>query len=180
MLAPRKPGPPVFELRQKIAARRPGEAGFALLLSVIILLLISAMGLAALQTAQGEATAGGRTARKLRTFFAADGALSLVKEQLDIGDTQYPDITALNDTQFVTSSEGLYTQVRTGTANNAAPQEISFVGRARREGDQLNINAGNTFSFGIYRTDVVATDPVGGRVELQAQYRVSEGSDTYR
>ncbi len=101
-------------------------------------------------------------------------------EQLDIGDTQYPDITALNDTQFVTSSEGLYTQVRTGTANNAAPQEISFVGRARREGDQLNINAGNTFSFGIYRADVLATDPVGGRVELQAQYRVSEGSDTYR
>ncbi len=179
MLEPSKPSPPVYE-RQKIAARRPGEAGLALLLSVILLLMISAIGLGALQSAQGEATAGGRTARKLRTFFAADGALSLVVEQLDVGETQYPNITAVNDTQFVQSKEGFYTQVRTGTANNAAPQEIQFVGRARREGDQLNINAGNTFSFGIYRTDVVATDPVGGRVELQAQYRVSEGTDTYR
>ena len=179
MLEPRKPSPPVYE-RQKIAAHRPGEVGLALLLSVIILLLISAIGLGALQSAQGEATAGGRTVRKLRTFFAADGALSLVVDQLDIGDTQYPNITALNDMQFIQSKAGLYTEVRTGTANNAVPQEIQFVGRARREGDQLNINAGNTFSFGIYRTDVVATDPVGGRVELQAQYRVSEGSDTYR
>ncbi len=179
MLEPRKPSPPVYE-RQKIAARRPGEAGLALLLSVIILLLISAIGLGALQSAQGEATAGGRAARKLRTFFAADGALSLVRDQLDIGDRQYPNISAVNDTQFVQSKQGFYTQVRTGTANNAAPQEIQFVGRARRDGDQLNINAGNTFSFGIYRTDVVATDPVGGRVELQAQYRVSEGTDTYQ
>ena len=180
MLEPRKPGPPVFEFRHTTAARRPGEAGLALLLSVIILLLISAVGLSALQSAQGEATAGGRTARKLRTFFAADGALSLVRDQLHIGDTQYPDITPLSDSQFVQSSAGFYTEVRTGTANNAAPQVIQFVGRARRDGDQLNLNTGNTFSFGIYRTDLVATDPVGGRVELQAQYRVSEGSDTYR
>ena len=179
MLEPRKPSPPVYE-RQKIAAHRPGEVGLALLLSVIILLLISAMGLSALQSAQGEASAGGRTARKLRTFFAADGALSLVKDQLTIGDTQYPDITALNDTQFMKSQADLYTQVRTGSTTSAVPQEIFLVGRARRDGDQLNINSSNTFTFGIYRTDVVATDPVGGRVELQAQYRVSEGADTYR
>ena len=118
--------------------------------------------------------------RDLAELFAADGALSLVKDQLTIGDAQYPDITALNDTQFMKNHADLYTQVRTGSTSSAVPQEILLVGRARRDGDQLNINSSNTFTFGIYRTDVVATDPVGGRVELQAQYRVSEGADTYR
>ena len=137
------------------------------------------MGLSALQSASGEASAGGRSLRKLRTFFAADSALRLVQEQLDMGSSQYPDITALNDPAFM-GNGNLFTEVRTGTADNAVPQEIRLVGRARRDGDQLNINAGNTFSFGLYRSDVLATDPVGGRVELQAQYRVSEGADTYR
>ena len=179
MLVPRKPSPPV-ERHKKFELRRRDEAGIALLLSVIILLLISAVGLSALQSAQGEASAGGRTARKLRTFFAADGGLSLIKDQLTIGDTQYPNITALNDTQFLQNTANLYTQVRTGSTSSAVPQEILLVGRARRDGDQLNINSSNTFTFGIYRTEVLATDPVGGSVELQAQYRVSEGADTYR
>ncbi len=180
MLEPRKPSPRVVRYRPDADSRRPDEAGIALLITVILLLMLSAIGLSALQSAQGEANAGGRSARKLRTFFAADSALSLVQEQLDISNTRYPDLTAVNDNQFIQSSAGLFTGVRTGTGDNAVPQQISFVGRARRDGDQLNINAGNTFSFGIYRTDVVATDPVGGRAELQAQYRVSEGSDTYR
>ena len=180
MLAPWQPHPLQVEIREHVRLRGRGEAGIALLITVILLLLLSAIGLAALQSAHGEASAGGRSARKLRTFFAADGALSLVSGQLDQGNAQYPDTTALDETQFVQGRAGLYTRVRTGTSDNAVPQEIRLVGRTRREGDQLNVNAGNTFSFGIYRADVVATDPVGGRAELQAQYRVSEGADTYR
>ena len=37
MLEPSKPSPPVFEFRQKIAARRPGEVGLALLLTDLAL-----------------------------------------------------------------------------------------------------------------------------------------------
>ena len=180
MLELSEPGRRVVEYRSKLAGRRRDEAGIALLLAVILLLFISAIGLSALQSAQGEATAGGRSARKVRTLFADESGLQLVRDQLNIDQRQYPDITAVDDTQFMQNRAGLYTEVRTGTGNNALAQEIRFVGRARRDGDQLNLNAGNTFSFGIYRTDVVATDPVGGRVELQGQYRVSEGADTYR
>ena len=176
----RQPSARSVDIRDRMGPPGRSEAGIALLLTVILLLLLSAMGLASLQSAQGEASAGGRSARKVRTFFAADGALSLVAQQLDQGNAQYPDTTALDDIQFVQGRAGLYTGVRTGTSDNAVPQEIRLVGRSRREGDQLNVNAGNTFSFGIYRADVVATDPLGGRTELQAQYRVSEGADTYR
>ncbi len=180
MLELSEPGRRLVEYRSKLDGHRHDEAGIALLLAVMLLLFISAIGLSALQSAQGEAASGGRSARKVRTLFAADSALSLVRDQLNIGATQYPDIRAVDDNQFMQNSAGLFTEVRTGTSNNAVPQDIRFVGRARREGDQLNLNAGNTFSFGIYRTDVVATDPAGGSVELQAQYRVSEGADTYR
>ncbi len=181
MLDLRGPSPDPSELPEStLDVARRDEAGIALLIAVILILLLSAVGLAALQSAQGEMSAGGRTVRKLATFFAADGALNLVQDQLDLGNSQYPDTSALVDTQFMQNRAGLYTQVRTGTGDNDIPQEIRLVGRARREGDQLNVNAGNTFSFGIYRTDVVAMDPVGGRAELQAQFRVSEGADTYR
>ena len=179
MLELRKPSARVREFRLKVG-RRPGEAGVALLLTVILMLLFSAIGLSALQSAHGEAGAGSRSLRRLRTLFAANSVINIVQDQLDMSDTQYPDITALSDPLFLQNRAGLYTAVRTGTGDNAVPQEIHLVGRARREGDQLNINAGNTFSFGLYRTDAVAMDPVGGRVELQAQYRVNEGSDTYR
>ena len=100
--------------------------------------------------------------------------------QLDATFNQYPDTTALNDANFIQDQHGYFTEVRTGTADNAVPQSIRLVGHARQEGGALNVNSANTFTFGIYRADVVATDPTGGRVELQAQYSVSEGTDSYK
>ena len=161
MLELSEPGRRVVEYRSKLDGSRRDEAGVALLLAVILLLFISAIGLGALQSAQSEATAGGRSARKVRTLFAADSGLQLVRDQLNIDERQYPDITAVDDTQFMQNRAGLYTEVRTGTGNNALAQEIRFVGRARRDGDQLNINAGNTFSTASAReripTDEKAT-----------------------
>ncbi len=165
---------------QKNDDRRRNEAGMALLLAVILMLLISAIGLGALQSATGESSAGGRSARKLRTFFAAEAGMGMVLQQLDNTKNQYPDISALDEQQLVQDAYGGFTQVRTGTADNDVPQEVRRVGRSRQEGGALNVNSANTYTFGIYRADVVATDPAGGRVELQAQLSVSEGSDNYK
>ena len=156
------------------------EDGMALLIAVILLLLISAIGLSALQSASGEAQSGSRSLRKLSTFFAADAAATMLTRQLNSTVNQYPDTTALNDANFIQDQHGYFTAVRTGTADNAVPQSIRLVGHARQEGGALNVNSANTFTFGIYRADVVATDPTGGRVELQAQYSVSEGTDSYK
>lgn len=167
-------------MRRPYEDERRDEAGIALLIAVILMLLISAIGLSALQSASGEASAGGRSARKLRTFFAAESAMSVVMQRLDTSTRQYPDITAIDEQQFVQNQYGGFTQVRTGTSDNAVPQDIRLVGHTRQKGGALNVNAANTFTFGIYRTDVVATDANGGRVELQAQLSVTEGSDNYK
>ncbi len=146
MLAPRKPSARQVKSRKTIDDRRPDEAGIALLITVVLLLMLSAIGLSALQSAQGEANAGGRSARKLRTFFAADSALSLVQAQLDMGNSQYPDITAVNSNQFTQNGAGLFTGVRTGTGDNAVPQDIRLVGRARRDTlDHFGLHAPSVF-----------------------------------
>ncbi len=155
------------------------QAGVALLIAVMLMLLISAIGLSALQSAGVEASASGRSARKLRTFFAADSALSMVMQRLDPAINPFPDTRPLDEQQFMQNPYGGFTQVRTGTADSDVPQSVQLVRRVRREGNQLNVNAGNAFSAGIYRVDILATDPAGGRVELQAQYSIDEGQDGY-
>ncbi len=114
-------------MRKTYDDKRRNEAGMALLLAVILMLLISAIGLGALQSATGESSSGGRSMRKLRTFFAADAGMEVVLRQLDTTQNQYPDISALDDQQFMQNSYGGFTQVRTGTADNDAPQDIRRV-----------------------------------------------------
>ena len=57
------------------------ERGVALLIAVIMLLLISAIGIAALQHAREESTGGGRSRHHTRNLHAADGVLALVVQQ---------------------------------------------------------------------------------------------------
>ncbi len=161
-------------------ARNRNEDGVALLIAVILMLMISAIGLSALQSASSESSSGGRSARKVRTFFAAEAALGIVMDRLDTTASLYPDVAAMDEQQFMQSPGGGFTKVRTGTTDNDVPQEIRLVGHSRQKGGALNVNSPNTYTFGIYRADVVATDPAGGNVELQAQLSVSEGSDNYK
>ena len=81
------------------------QAGIALFIAVVLMLLLSAIGLSALQSAGGEASASGRSARKLRTFFAADSGMTMVMQQLDttISKAQYADGVILDDTTFMAS-----------------------------------------------------------------------------
>ena len=158
------------------------QAGIALLIAVMLMLLISAIGLSALQSAGGEASASSRSARKLRTFFAADSGMTMVMQQLDttLTKAQYADSVILDDTQFMQNYAGGFTQVRTGTVDNATAQPVTRIRGIAPKGGALNVNSPNSFVLGIYRADVLATDPVGGRVELQVQLAVNEGSPSYK
>lgn len=160
-------------------ANATNEAGLALLIAVAFLLMLSAIGLGALQSATGESSAGGRSARKLRTFFAAEAGLGMVLDRLGSSTSQYPDDNPFDIPQFMPGAGGGFTEVRTGTADNDVPYKIPRVGFHKADG-ALNVNSPNSYTFGIYRADVVATDPAGGRVELQAQISVSEGSEGYK
>ncbi len=154
--------------------RAKDEEGLALLVAVILLLMISAIGLTALQSAQDEAAGSGRSRRKTATLSAAISALELVERQLDVGDTGYPNADKIDLPNFMTDQWGGTTAVRTGTADTAAAQDIKTF-KSSADG-MANIGAKNTMIEGLYRANVVATDSSGGVVEVQAQYRVSLGS----
>ena len=158
------------------------EHGMALLVAVVLLLMVSAIGLAALQSAQDEASGSGRARRKTMTLYAADSALTMVEDRLNVAKSQYPDTGVINNTTFMQDQWGGATAVRTGNSENPLAQPIVRVGASSQAaaGYQLNVNASGTFSYGIYRTGVVATDQTGGAVELQAQYSVNEGASSYK
>jgi Tfp pilus assembly protein PilX len=166
-------------LRQSRQSARD-QHGVALLIAVVLLLMVSALGLTALQSAQDEATGSARGRRKTMTLYAADSGLKLVEEQLAASTAQYPNRNAVTSSSVMEDQWGGTTSIRTGEAENPVPQAIQRVSKGNVEGFQLNVNSSGSFSYGIYRTGMVATDNTGGVVELQAQYSVNEGSDSYK
>jgi hypothetical protein len=156
------------------------QHGIALLIAVVLLLMVSALGLTALQSAQDEATGSARGRRKVMTLYAADSGLKLVEDQLAGATAQYPNRNPITSGTMMEDQWGGMTSIRTGEAENPVPQAIQRVGKGNLEGFQLNVNSAGSFAYGIYRTGLVATDNTGGVVELQAQYSVNEGSESYK
>lgn len=155
------------------------ESGIALLIAVVLMLMVSAIALQSLNRARDEAIGGSSSRRKVTTLVAADSMIAMVRAQLANSGSQFPDTAAIDESKFIEFSNGLATAVRTGTIANSTAQAIQKVGSTQREGSQINVNAPNTFSYGVYRTGVVATDPSGGSVQLQAQFSVLEGGAGY-
>ena len=152
------------------------ERGVALLIAVIMLLLISAIGIAALQHAREESTGGGRSRHHTRNLHAADGVLSLVVQQLAAENPQNRQLPVDFANFIQDPTSGVWTRGRTGTPDNPAAQPIRHCGNATRSGDALG-----QFPRNIYCVNVLASD-TGGRVGLQAQYAVLDpsGGGNYR
>lgn len=159
---------------------RPGEAGIALIVTILLLLMISSIGLAALQHAGDETVVATSSRRKLATVYVADSGLRLIGDQLLNGGGRYPDMTPLDQPSLFTDEAGFPIAARTGSTDTAAALPPLRVGRTVGSGSQLNVNAANTTSYGVYRVGVVATDSSGGQTQLQAQFTVPEGSASYR
>ncbi len=152
------------------------QSGVALLISVILMLLISAIGIAALQHAKQESSASGRARHHTRNLHAADGVLQIVVQQLTAdnpANRQLP-IDFANFIQDPIS--GFWTSAKTGTDQAAPAEQIRHCGNATRSGDALG-----QFPRNIYCVNVLASDG-GGRVGLQAQYAVLDpsGGGNYR
>ena len=154
------------------------DAGIALIVTVLLLLMVSALGTAALQHAGNESSVSASSRRKLSVVYAADSALSLVVAKLTAGG-QFPDTTPLDEPTLLVDDAGFPISARTGTTQTAIPQAVMRVGTAAAPGSQLNINSSNTISFGVYRAGVVASDSGGGRAQIQAQFIVPEGAASY-
>ncbi len=148
------------------------ERGVALLLTILLLLIVSAIGVSSLNRAGDELQVASASRRQLRNVAAAEAALKLVGQQLF--DAQ-AGTTAANSPIMVNNfapEMGLNTVVRTGTiGDDGTAKPIEFIGTAGGESGDLRIGY-QPSKRRIYRVNVVATDPSGGNVQLQAQFSV--------
>ncbi len=155
------------------------ERGAALLVAVVLLLLMSALGITALQHAQDEASASGSSRRKDATLYAGEAGLALVQANLlaNYNGGTTPAFT-IDDPGLVNDGFGNPIAVRSGRPENAVAEAIGGGSGATAEapdGFMLNLGSGNAQSFAAVRADIVATNAGNGTVHLQAQYRLHEG-----
>ncbi len=155
------------------------ESGIALLIAVVLMLMVSAVALSALDRARQENLGSTAGRRKVATLIAADAGLRLVENQLLTGTGPTPDTAPIEDLGFVDAGNGLSTTFRTGEINSSAALPILKVGGTVREGGQLNVGGAGTYSYGVYRAGVVAADPGGASVQLNAQWTVLEEGAGY-
>jgi len=156
------------------------ERGAALLIAIVLLLLMSALGITALQHAQDEASASGRSRRKDATLYAAESGLAMVQSRLlsSYGGATMAAFT-VDEPTLVNDNFGNPIAVRSGRPENAVPEPIGAAGNGRAEapdGYMMNIGSQGAQSFSAVRADIVATDVADGMVHLQAQYRLHEGA----
>jgi hypothetical protein len=151
-----------------------GERGVALLLTILTLLLVSALGISALNRAQDERTSSSTSRRKITNVAAAEAALKLVERQLAAAQSgAAPASTPIDIPAFVTEMGGLSTRIRTGTVGDGAAQQIVPIGLAADKSGDLRVGRGAAPRL-IYRVNVVASHPTGANVQLQAQFSVKQ------
>ena len=163
------------------------ESGMALLIAVIVLLLMSALGLAALQHAGDEAAGSGSSRRKDTTLYAAESGLTML--QVKLLNSYWASATmspvTLDEPSLVEDANGYGIEVRSGapmngTIPNAPGEQVGATTGGTSEnanGYMLNIGNQGAQSFKPVRADVTALDrPTNGMVHLQSQFRVHEGS----
>ena len=110
------------------------EDGIALLIAVLLLMLVSAIGIAAIEHSGGELASGGRARSSTVAFYGADAGLNLAVNQIA---QEPPDLTPVN----VTLTDG--TLVRSGTRTDTVPQPLLKGGTGLPpEGYSLNTGSG--------------------------------------
>jgi len=151
-----------------------GESGIALLLAILMLLMISAIGVSALNRAGDESIVAGASRRKLTNVAAAEAALKIVGQQLQAAQASSSlSSPPLNLADFVVESNGSPISIRSGTIDNPTALPINPVGVAPDKGGDLRMGK-ETPPRLIYRINVVASDRTGGNAQLQAQYAVRQ------
>jgi len=159
---------------ERSCADRHGEQGIALLLTILLLLLVSAIGVSALNRAGDEQVEARASRRQVANLAAAEAALKSVDDQLRRFPPGSPAAQApIQNTSFSPTGTGLATTYRTGRREDPGPQPLPDPRTAHGGGDLRQGNAASTVGMRlIYRTTVTAQDPSGGVVQLRAQYAV--------
>lgn len=140
---------------------RSSESGLALIISIMLLLLVSAMGIAAIDHSGSESTLGARERRTMTTFFGANAGIQLVMNRIA---QTVPNVTPIDQNL----ANG--TNVRTGTKADTVPQNVRVGATAARPPDGFMINQGSGgFVTLPFYAEITARGPTNATVELEAK-----------
>jgi hypothetical protein len=162
------------------------DSGMALLIAVIVLLLMSALALSALQHAGDEAVGSGSSRRKDATLYAAESGQAWVRIALEnfalSGSVTDPNIS-MYDPAFVKDAFGNPIEVSTGKPENgglpATPTPVAPVKDAKPQlklGNLINQggrNSGNGTAL-AWQSDITTRDAGNGMAHVLVQYAVPD------
>ena len=156
----------------RFQSRIRDEHGVALLIAVLLLLLVSGIGIAAIEHAGQDSAAAGSRRRTATTFYAADAAIQYATNQF----AQQP---AVLDPFQLTLADG--TTIRSGPRSASSAQPLTALGTGPPpDGACINLG-GSCFRSDLYRATVSALGPASGAAELEGQYSVVQsGTGAYR
>ena len=141
-----------------------------MILTILLLLLISGIGIAAIEHAGDESVLAGSSRRWTRTFFAADAGIQMALSRIS---QNPPDLT-----QFNFTIDNNSTTVFSGTnAGGPAPMQSVGVGAPP---DGYSINLGTGFQSRLYKAEVAARGPANSVMELEAKFgKLDSGGGGY-
>jgi hypothetical protein len=137
------------------------EQGVALIIAVLLLLLVTAIGVAAIHHAGDEASVAGSARRSARMLHAADGGLQVAINQIA---QPTPDLTP-----FTHTLEGGDVTIRSGARTDTAAQPIIAAGSGPPP-DGYQINVGSGFRSRLYRANVTSLYRSGANSELEGKF----------
>lgn len=161
-------------LRAKVASRRR-EQGMALMLSILLLITVSALALSTMQTAASDGTVAGFQNQETMAFYAAEAGIAEARNVVrQMGErTQVPQYpadfpNAANPAALSTSSDFAASKqpVYYSDPNPAAP--IRYVGEGRQCTEGCNMNIGGTkYNHTKWQINVVGESPSGDQKRLE-------------
>jgi hypothetical protein len=157
------------------AAERRREGGMALMLSILLLITVSALALSTMQTAASDGTVAGFQNQEAMAFYAAEAAVAearnLVREmgersQVPEYPADFPDednpVELSSASDFPTGDQPVY------YADPNPPTPIGYVGEGRQCTEGCNMTIGGAkYNHTKWQINVVGESPSGDQKRLE-------------
>lgn len=150
--------------RRDSASARKKQAGSALLITVLVLVLMGLMGLAALDTVRRDQQVAGFQNRSTVAFFAAEAGLAKAFETLTTAGAPAVPTTALGDGALYPYGQPSFREDPT------VAEPIEAIGIGAFPGTSINIGQGGapTYQIGFWRINVQGDGPGGSVARAEA------------
>ncbi len=161
-------------LRVKVRGKRR-EAGMALMLSILLLITVSALALSTMQTAASDGTVAGFQNQETMAFYAAEAAIAEARKIVrEMGErSQVPTYPAdfpnqANPVELSTSSDFVHSGQPVYYADPNPPTPIGYLGEGKQCAEGCNMTiGGQKYNHTKWQINVVGESPSGDQKRLE-------------